>query len=93
MILRYDEIDVSPWTSTPTTTTGMSDGGALALTCPHCADGLTVYASCSHSYGCSITGHDCQPKRTPSAATKPKRRRRRTASTPPPIGPDGEPVY
>ena len=34
MILRYDEIDVSPWTSTPTTTTGMSDGGALALTVP-----------------------------------------------------------
>ena len=61
--------------------------------CPHCAAGLTFFASCSHSYGCSITGHDCQPKRTPGATTKPKRRRRRTASTPPPIGPDGDPVY
>ena len=62
--------------------------------CPHCADGLTVYASCSHSHGCSVTGHDCHPKpKLPTTTTKRRRRRRPINQTPVPLDEHGEPIY
>ena len=62
--------------------------------CPHCAAGLTFYASCTHSYDCSITGHDCHPKpKLPTTTTKRRRRRRPINQTPVPLDEHGEPIY
>ena len=69
----------------------------LAVVIAYAADGagLTFYASCSHSHGCSVTGHDCHPKRElpTSTTTKRRRRRRHINQTPVPLDEHGEPIY